>query len=76
MVDQIITTDTTAMESQQVAMKTTDDCGQIAGVLYGIPIGSGLLLNGIGTHAGRFYSEWKLKPRGVNLLADLAVFYV
>jgi hypothetical protein len=30
-------------------MKTTDDCGQIAGVLYSITIGSSLLLNGIGT---------------------------
>lgn len=49
MIDEIIATDAAAMQSQQVAMKTADDGHQIAGILYGVPIRSCLLLDSFGT---------------------------
>jgi hypothetical protein len=48
-VDEVIATDTAAMQGQQMPMKAADNGHEIAGILDGIPIGSGLLLDGIGT---------------------------
>ena len=49
MVDEVVTTDAAAMQGEQVTMKTANNSDEIAGILDGIPIECGLLLDGIGT---------------------------
>lgn len=48
-VDEVIATDTAAMQGQQVTVKAADNGHQIAGILYGIPCRSGPHLDGIST---------------------------
>ena len=61
MVDEVVATDPAAMQGKQMTMETANNGHQIAGILDGITIGSGLLLDGIGT-IGDGGSTW-LAPR-------------
>ena len=45
MIDDVIATDPAAMQSQQMTMKAANHGDKIAGVLHGIRIGCGFLLN-------------------------------
>ena len=47
MIDEIIATNAAAMQGQQMAVEAADNCGQIAGILNGVCIGSGMFLDGI-----------------------------
>lgn len=49
MVDEVVTTDAVAMQCEQMTVETADNGYQIAGILHGGTIRSGLLLDGIGT---------------------------
>jgi hypothetical protein len=49
MVDEIVAADPAAIQGQQVAMEAADDGREVAGVLYGIGVGCGVLLNRIGS---------------------------
>jgi len=49
MIIQVVATDAAAMQGDQVAMEAADNSDEVAGILDGITVGSGLLLDGIGT---------------------------
>ena len=49
MIDKIIATDAATIQGQQLTMKAADNVHEIAGILNGNSIGSGLPLDGIGS---------------------------
>lgn len=49
MIDEVVAGEAAAMQSQQVAMKAADNGDQVAGVLDGIGVRGGLLMDGIGS---------------------------
>lgn len=49
MIDDVIATDAAAMQCEQVTMESADNSDRIAGILNGVRIGCGLLLDRIGT---------------------------
>jgi len=61
-VDEIIAADTAPMQSEQVPVKTADNGDQIAGILHGVGVGCGFLLDRIGTagDGGCFRHCWLL----------------
>ena len=49
MIDEVVTADAAAMEGEQMPVKAADNGDEIHGVLDGVGVGCGFLLDGIGT---------------------------
>ncbi len=73
MVDEVIPGDAPAMKGEHVTVKTANDGNQIYGVLDGIGVGCGLLLDGIGTVGDRSSVGHRYQKSGCRQTLDFAI---